>query len=317
MNRAARPIAAIDIGSNSVHLTLARVSDGDIEVIERRKDPAQLAGQLERDGRLNDRAVDRVVATLRDFAQVAKAHDAVVRATATAAVRAARNGQSFLDRAEREAGVDVELISGAQEARLTYQGVMHGLPELRDDAVLAVDCGGGSTELVCGREGRAALTASVATGSLVVTRTLLGPDPIPRHRIDRARRRLESTLSHRIRDIERVGFAVAVATGGTAQRLARLAQALDGEVRTNVHRAFLSRLALDTVVRRLARSPTRADRLAIPGMDPERVDTVLGGALVFQVLTRGLGIEGWTVSMDALRTGLLVDTHRREADRAD
>ncbi len=312
-----RAIAAIDIGSNSVHLTLARVSGDDIQIIERRKDPARLAGELGPDGRLNDRAVDRVVATLRDFAQVARAHDAVVRATATAAVRAARNGQDFLARAEREAGVDVELISGAQEASLTFQGVLHGMPELRGRAVLAVDCGGGSTELVCGRGGRAQLTASVPIGSLVIARHLLGPDPVARHRVERARRRLEAQLAHRIRDVRRVGFDIAVATGGTAQRLARLAQALDGEVRADVHRVFLSRLAIDTVVRRLVRAPTRAERLAIPGMDPERVDTVLAGALVFQVLARGLDVAGWTVSMDALRTGLLVDTHRRTQGGAD
>ena len=255
----------------------------------------------------------RAIGTLRAFAETARAHGAVVRATATAAVRAAHNRDDFLARARVEAGVSVELISGGEEARLTFAGVMHGLPELRDDPVLSVDVGGGSTELVHGRGGRAILTVSVPIGSGVVAKHFLGPDPVGRGRIERARRRVETVLRPRMHELGRMDdFKIAVATGGSIQRIARVAQALDGEVRANVHRVHLTRFAVDTVVRRLSRAPTRADRLTIPGMDPERADTLLGGALIFQVLMRGLDIPGWTVSMDALRTGLLVDTHRRE-----
>lgn len=305
------PIAAIDIGSNSIQLTLARVKGPRILVIDRLKDAARLSNALGPDRTFSDETIDRTIATLRRFRAMADRHDAVVRATATAALRAAKNGEVVIERAAREAGIRIEQISGADEGRLVLTGVLHGLPGLRRAAPLCVDVGGGSTEMIFGRDGRAAVVASVPLGSLVVSRRWLGPDPVKRHKGRRALSRVMARLSDRANDARRIGFTHAVGTGGSIQRIARIALAMQGRHRGPVHGVRIPREALGAVVARLMRAETVQQRRAIPGMDPERADTLLGGALVFEALSRMLDIKAWVVSMDALRAGLIIDTNRQ------
>ncbi len=306
-----QPVAAIDVGSNSVYLTLARLEGHRVVYLERVKDPARLAGEIGPDGRLSEAAIERVVGTLGRFARLAAEHGAEIRATATAAIRAARNSDDFLRRAREEAGIPVELISGAEEARLTYLGVLQGLPELRDTRMLCVDIGGGSTEVLCGRGGQPLLSTSVGVGSLVVTRRLLGPDPVSRAVVRRAKTALRARVE--VDDFRRLGFERAVATSGSVQRLVRLAKGLAGAPLANhgVHRQSLTAAEVRGTVTALARARTQAARLRLPSIDPERADTLLGGALILEVLTEALGVPVWTVSQSALRTGLLVDTVRR------
>ncbi len=307
-------VGAIDIGSNSIHLTLARVRDGGaIETIARLKDPARLAGELDARNHLSAQGIERAVATLGRFRELAAVHGAHLRATATAAVRAARNADEFLHRAAHEAGVHVELISGHDEARLTYRGVRHGLPKLADDRILCVDSGGGSTELACGRGERVSLATSVAVGSLVISKRYLMPDPVHPRRVRQAQADIAKALAPHLAVVRRVGFDHAIATSGTIQRVARMAKVLAGDSRASrdVHGQRITAEAIDHVIERLTAAPTQAHRLCLPGMDPERADTLLGGALIFQALARGLDIQQWQVSMSALRTGLLLDIWQR------
>lgn len=309
-----RPIAAIDIGSNSIHLTLARVLPDRIETLTRMKDPARLAGQLDRNLRLSAISIDRAVATLGRFADIASVHHAEVRATATAALRAARNRDELIDRARDEHGVHIELITGHDEARLTYRGVRFGMPHLQGQSMVCVDVGGGSTELARGVDDHVQFAASVPIGSLLASKRLIGLDPVSRKRVKAARKHLERLFKS---SLAAVGpFDVAVATSGTIQRLARVANTLAGrDVRRSIHDQRLSTALIDAAVDRLERSPTHTQRLCIPGMDPERADNLLGGALIFQVLAKGLDIDSWLVSMSALRTGLIMDTHARRVKR--
>lgn len=313
-----RPVAAIDVGSNSVQLTLARVEGDRVLIIDRLKNPARLGDAVGPDGRLDPTAVDRLLDTFRAFRRRIDAHDALVRATGTAALRAARDADAFVARVRAETGIHIERISGGEEGRLVLIGVLHGLPRLRAGRPLCVDVGGGSAELIAGREGRVAAVASLPLGSLVVCRRWLGPDPISRGTVRRARRQLARRLAARAEDVARLGFTDAVATGGSIQRIARIAAALDGRRSISVHGHRLDRARLRAVIDRLARAPDGEARRAIPGMDPERADTLLGGALVFDVLGERLGIDRWTVSMEALRTGLILDTAARgDAGDAD
>jgi exopolyphosphatase/guanosine-5'-triphosphate,3'-diphosphate pyrophosphatase len=308
-----KAVGAIDIGSNSIHLTLARVRDGRIEHIARLKDPARLAGELDARSNLSDRGIDRAVATLGRFRDLADVHHAALRATGTAALRAARNAQVLVDRAQAEAGVRVELITGHTEARLTYAGVRHGLPALADASMLCVDVGGGSTEVIVGKGPQVQAAFSAPVGSLVVTRRYIGTDPIPRRRVRNAQKAVELALESGLKLVNTVGFEHAIATSGTIQRVARMARMLRGNRNSNrsVHGMTLEAAEIDHIVDRLTRAATQPQRLCIPGMDPERADTLLAGALIFQALARGLGIQRWLVSMSALRTGLVLDIWRR------
>ncbi len=311
-----RAVAAIDVGSNSVQLTMARIEDGRVLIIDRLKNPARLGDAVGPDGYLEPEKVDRLIDTFRAFRRRIDAHDALFRATGTAALRAARDGEAFVERVAAETGIRIERISGAEEGRLVLIGVLHGLPRLREAAPLCIDVGGGSTELVLGRRARVAAVTSLPIGSLVVCRRWLGPDPISRRTVKKARRHLEQRLGARAAAIARLGFSDVVATGGSIQRIVRIALALDGRRPVSVHGHRLDRETLSAVVDRLVRATTAADRRALPGMDPERADTLLGGALILDVLGRILDVRTWTVSMDALRTGLLLDISARGSGTA-
>ncbi len=310
LTTADRPIAAIDIGSNSIQITIARMVDREIDIVHREKDVARLAKELGADRCFSAQTLDRTLSTLRRFRALADECGAVVRTTATATLRRARNGRELIARAAEEAGLDVQVITGADEGRLVLTGVIHGLPELDTAAPLCVDVGGGSTELILGRGAHAKVLASVPIGALVVQRRWLGADPIGRAAARRARQHLMSLFARRAEEMKRSGFSHLIATGGSAQRIARICRAVGGELTHDVHRDALMRADVDAVVARLTRAKTRNERLEIPGLDPDRVDSLLGGALIFQALGRLLDVDGWTVSMSALRSGLLVDTHR-------
>lgn len=301
-----RPIAVIDIGSNSIHLTLARVVDGRIDTLMRLKDAARLAAHLGPDGALNARSVDRAVATLARFRDLADVQGAEVRATATAAIRAARNRSVFIERARVEAGVAVELITGHTEAALTYRGVRHGLPGVDGQQVLTVDVGGGSSDLAVGAGQHPEFSTSVALGSLNSSTRYLR-DPITKAKTRRAWGALSRGFAPALEAVRQVGFTHAIATSGSIQRLARL---LRPNARS-LHGSRLARADIDAVTRQLARARTQQERRRLPGMDPERADSLLGGALVYKVLTHGLGIEEWLLSVTALRTGLILDTFER------
>lgn len=305
-----RPIAVIDIGSNSIHLTLARVVNGRIETLLRLKDAARLAAHVGPDGMLGARSMDRAIATLARFRDLADVQNAEMRATATAAIRSARNRDAFISRAQSEAGVEVELITGHTEAGLTYKGVRHGLPEIvtAQEAVLTVDVGGGSSDFAVGSRARPSFAASVAFGSLNSTTRFLG-DPITKAKLKRARRALDAGFASTIEAVNKIGFAHAIATSGSIQRLARL---LRPDARS-LHGSSMTAVEIAQVTRQLAKARTEQERRRLPGMDPERADSLLGGALVYTVLTQGLGIERWTISVTALRTGLILDTFERRS----
>ena len=304
-----RPIAAIDIGSNSIHLTLARVVEGRIDTLLCLKDPARLAAQLDRDGTLSTEAISRAVATLGRFRDLADVHGAEVRAAATATLRAARNRDDFIRRAAAEAKVEVELITGNTEARLAYLGVRHGLPRLDGQTILTVDVGGGSTDVARGSGPLPDLTASIPVGSLAVAHRHL-TDPVTRPKLRKARQIIETALTQPLKAIRQAGFTEAIATSGSIQRMARL---LHPDTRS-LHGLAISLAEIDQVGRDLIEARTPTERRRLPGMDPDRADSLLGGVMVFQVMSRLLGIERWTVSVTALRTGVILDTwHRRRS----
>ena len=317
-NEGSRPIAAVDLGSNSIHLTLARVHvRGDtprVEVFGQHKDAARLAAHIGPDRQLSAEGIGRAVATLARFRRIADDHGAEIRTAATAAMRAARNASELVERAALETGISLEIISGAEEARLVYLGALHGLPSLHAQKVICVDVGGGSTEILLGLAGRPLLVASLPLGSVVVTRDFLEPDPLRPRVLARARARLRERLKAHVAGLKHLGFERAVGTGGTMQRVARMAKALrTGDPRGDLNGQILSTVELHEIISALAHASRSGQRLRLPGIDPERESTLLGGALVFEALTEGLALPSWTVSTAALRLGLVVDTWLRRS----
>src|SRR5829696_1904820 len=161
-------LAAVDIGTNSVHLVVARVERERFEVLEREREMVRLGSSAGDMKEMTDAAMDRGVEALDRFRQVAAIHGAELRAVATSAVREAANQGVFIRRAKEEAGVDVEVISGFEEARLIHLGVLQAVPSF-DRKMLVCDIGGGSTELVVGQQGEVLTARSLKLGAIRLT----------------------------------------------------------------------------------------------------------------------------------------------------
>ncbi|HEX6422828.1 MAG TPA: Ppx/GppA phosphatase family protein [Acidimicrobiales bacterium] len=304
-------LAAVDIGTNSVHLVVARVDEDRIEVVEREREMVRLGSAAGDMKRLAPDAIDRGIEALVRFQQVAAIHGAGVRAVATSAVREAENRAEFLDRA-RAVGVEVEVISGFEEARLIHLGVLQAVPVF-DRRVVVCDIGGGSTELVVGSQGDIVASRSLKLGSIRLTRRYFPGDKLERGAVEACRRDIRAALAPAVRQVERSGFDVAVGSSGTIEAVCRMVAARSGNsVPRTLNNMTVSRDDIDRVVRRLVKAPTVKERAKVPGLDAGRADIILAGALILEQVVHEIGATELTFSDYALREGVLLDTWRRE-----
>jgi exopolyphosphatase / guanosine-5'-triphosphate,3'-diphosphate pyrophosphatase len=312
---AGETLAAVDVGTNSIHLVVARMTPGEggprFEVLEREKEMVRLGSSAGDMTELDGAAVDRGVAALDRFRQVAEVHGARLVAVATSAVREAENRHVFLDRARDEAGVEVEVISGVEEARLIHLGVLQAVPVF-DRRLLLIDIGGGSTELLVGEHGETLAVRSLKLGSIRLTRRFFGSERLHPAAVDSCRRHIRSTIAPFAREIRRLGVEVAVGSSGTIAALAEMATArAGGERPRSVSNLVMARDGLDAVVGDLAGADTVAERAKLPGLDPRRADIILAGALILEQVAHELDLDEVVVSDYALREGVLLDAWTR------
>lgn len=303
-------LAALDLGTNSFHLVVARVSEqGGIDVLTRHKETVRLGhggGDMKV---LEPEAMERGISALRRMRRLAESAGAPLRAVATSAVREAENASVFLDRALHEAGVDVDVISGVEEARLIHLGVLQAVPVF-DKRLVLCDIGGGSTEVLVGQQGEVLTARSFKLGAVRLTDRFFPGGRAEADAVWECRAYVRSTLAVFERDVEKFGFEIAVGSSGTIESVARMAHRLrPGATELRTYNCFeFTAAELAQVIDRLAAARTAAERREVPGIEPERADIVLGGALVLEGVFDTFGIERMTVSDNALREGVLLDT---------
>lgn len=299
-------IAAIDIGTNSTHMVVARIASGGFEVITREKSQTRLGeggGDMKK---LGSAAMDRGVEALGHMKRIADAHQATVVAVATSAVREATNSHQFLRRTAEEAGIEVQVISGLEEARLIHSAVLRALPSKPDPSVL-IDIGGGSTEVVVFTGHEEHFARSFKLGAVRLTHRFFPSGQASRQRIAEARRFITSSIEPSRRRITRWKAKDTVVTSGTSETLARMCLLLESnDVPRSMNGATFTRDQLDTVVRRIAECDDVTERGELPGMDPTRADIILAGAIILSELARSLDIDRFTYCDHALREGLLI-----------
>ncbi len=302
-------IAAIDVGSNSVHMIVCRIRpDLSFEVIDREKDMIRLgAGTLSRHA-LPEASLATAMQTLAKFRRLAESHgvDEII-AAATSAVREADNGGDFISAAKRQIGLRVRVISGTEEARLIHlaAGYAIGIGQRR---AVVIDLGGGSTEITLGTAARCELGKSFKLGAIRLTERFAKRDPMTRADERRLVRHIQRETNTYLRAIRRRGFQRVIGTSGTIQALGALAAGAgrpDDIRRLTVNAADISRLR-----KRLVGMPLEA-RLKIPGLDPRRADLSGVGAVIIDTLLAGLGAEELTLCDFALREGLVLDYMKR------
>lgn len=314
-----RPLAAIDIGTNSFHLVVARVVGGNqFETITREREMVRLGagghgGDMKR---LSEAAIDRGVEALGRLARIADGHDAHVRAVATSATREALNAAEFCARAETEAGVHVEVISGTEEARLIHLGVLQAVPVF-DQRLLLVDVGGGSTELLIGESGEVLASRSLKLGAVRLTDRFFPGGIVTSKAVKACRDHVRGMIEHFARDVDKLGFDVAVASSGTAETVARMVHAATGaETLRTYNCAQFSRDALDHLVGELVTRRTPPARSKLAGLETARADIIVAGALILATIASTFEVSAFTFSEAALREGVLLDTLSRRSGRS-
>jgi len=310
-------IAAVDIGTNSLHLVIARITDGGrFEPVEREKDMVRLGAGGGDMKVLSDDAIDRAVAALGRHRQLAESRGAPLRAVATSAVREADNRRELLRRAHDEVGVDIEVISGYEEARLIRLGVLQALPII-DERHLVVDIGGGSTELMVGEGDGVLFVRSLKLGAIRLTEAFLSEEPLRSKALKRCRKHVRATLRPVAREVRPLGFSVAAGSSGTIESVAAIVQARRGgdELRT-LNGFSMTAAEIEATVDQLADAPTVAERRYILGVDDRRGDIILAGAVVLAEVVRAFGIDEMVVSEYALREGVLLDMLQRQKGSA-
>jgi exopolyphosphatase/guanosine-5'-triphosphate,3'-diphosphate pyrophosphatase len=309
---AAAPIAALDIGTNSFHLVVAQpTQDHRFEVIDREKEMVRLGSGSGDMKRLEPEAIDRGVAALKRFRKIAESAGASMHAVATSAVREADNRDEFLNRARDEAGVEVDVVSGAEEARLIHVGVLQAVSGL-DRRHLLIDIGGGSTEFVIGEGAEVLEALSLKLGAIRLTERFLRREPLRKKDVTECRRYVRAYLTHPVRGARDLGFEVAVGSSGTISNLAEMVHAArGGEPLKTVSNFTFTAAELSEVVARLVKAPTVEERTGLPGLEAKRADIILGGAIILEQAFQELGIAEMTVSDYALREGVLLDALRR------
>jgi len=293
-------LAAVDLGSNSFHLVVARYEKGQLQVIDRLREAVRLAGGLGSDGSLTPDKRKQALACLAQFGQrIAHLPDDRVRAVGTNTVRKLKSPRGFLIAAETALGHPIEIVSGREEARLIYLGVAHGIPE-SPQRRLVVDIGGGSTEFIIG-EGMATIEReSLQMGCVASTLRFFGDGQITRSRYDEARAGIALELQQFATEYKARGWKECWGSSGTIKAIGEIAGKL-GEKDGVITRAVMEE------IRDLLVKAGEIDKIKLPTLTDERRTVIAGGAVILHAVMVTLGIKSMQACETAMREGLLWD----------
>ena len=293
-------LAAVDMGSNSFHLVVARMEHGEPRVIDRLRDTVRMAAGLRADGSLDAERRARALACLARFGQrIAGLPTARVRAVATNTVRQLASPQTFLTAAEAALGHPIEVVSGREEGRLIFLGAAHDLPASREPR-LVMDVGGGSTEFIIGRGLAPLHTESVQAGCIASTLRFFPGGRLTPKRWQRARSEVGVLLQQFAEDFREAGWQEAYGSSGSAKAVDAVVQAM-GLTDDGVTLDALAEL------REAILEQGQMDLLRLPGLTEERAPVFAGAVVILEAAFEALGIGHMRVCESSMREGLLWD----------
>jgi exopolyphosphatase/guanosine-5'-triphosphate,3'-diphosphate pyrophosphatase len=293
-------IAAVDLGSNSFHMVVARYSHGQLVIIDRLREMVRLAAGVGDDGRLDKEAAARALACLQRFGQrLRDMHANNVRVVGTNALRVARRKQAFLERAREALGFPIEIVSGMEEARLIYSGVANNLPS-EDARRLVIDVGGGSTELIIGERFEPLEMESLQVGCVSLSQRFFGDGRVSSKRIERARLAARLELEPIQAAFLRRGWARAFGSSGTVRAIADSIRQLDPAA------TGITPAGNELLLQRLVEVGHMRD-LDLDAVTDERRPVFPGGVVILSEIIDALGIPQLRFVEGALRDGLLYD----------
>lgn len=303
-------IAAIDMGTNSFHLIIVQVKDdGKFKIIDREREVIRLGSHKGKAfSWLSEDEIEKAIDVLKDFEKIAQFYKADVRAIATSAIREAKNKNEFIDRVLEETGVSVEAVDGKTEAELIYLGVQHGL-DVSNKRILSIDIGGGSTEFLIGERGISKFTESIKIGAVRLSKMFFPDYHLSKSGIEMCRQYIQDKLKavddlrpdhHFEMAIGSSGTIVAAASIISFRRTGKFKKSMNGFTFSDEEQFDLAADVLK------CESPV--DRLFIEGMEIKRADIIPAGLLILSEVFRKFQLKKMTVSENALREGIVIDT---------
>jgi exopolyphosphatase / guanosine-5'-triphosphate,3'-diphosphate pyrophosphatase len=290
-------VAVVDIGTNSTRLLIADAdtSTGLVEELVRRSEVTRLGDGVDASGSLSEEAIARVLDTLTEYRAAIDEYDCAANlAVLTSAVRDAANGASFASLVRERHGLDARVLSGDEEAQLTFLGAMSGRPALTEPTVV-VDVGGGSTEFVVGRERKADFHVSLPAGVVRMSERHIHSDPPDPEQLQSLAVDTRTIFLDGLPSEERGLPSRGIAVAGTATSAAAIDQGLDPYDPSRVHGYPLSLATIELLLARLA-DMDEARRRTVVGLHPDRAPTIVAGMILLGEALRAFDLEEVEVS---------------------
>jgi exopolyphosphatase/guanosine-5'-triphosphate,3'-diphosphate pyrophosphatase len=294
-------VASIDIGTNTILLLIAQVKGGRLVPLLEKEAIVRLGERVQKNGILLNGAMERAFKTLDQYLEDCRTMEAPrILVVGTSVLREAKNAVDFLKRVEEKFNLSVEIISGEEEAELSFLSVARDLAD-RDKTTLVVDVGGGSTEFILGRGERISYRRSFPMGSVRFTEQFLLSDPVRHEEWEDMGNKIIKGLGN-VPPPQKPFTLVAV--GGTATTLASVELGLEHFVYEKIHHFVLGRKALKRQLE-LYRSRTLEERRKIPGLFPARADVILAGGAILYFAMKEFGAPSVLISCHGVRYGLI------------
>jgi exopolyphosphatase/guanosine-5'-triphosphate,3'-diphosphate pyrophosphatase len=300
--------AVVDIGTNSTRLLIAEVDQesGSVEELHRQSLVTRLGEAVDAEAAISEQAAQRVLAALADYrATIERYRCELNLAVLTSAVRDARNGSAFTQRVRSETGLDARVLSGDEEAQLTFLGAMSDRDGSATEPTVVIDIGGGSTEFIVGSRRTASFHVSVQAGVLRMSERHIRSDPPAPAELQRLAEETRALFARSIPAERRKGVTRGIAVAGTATSAAAIDQELDPYDPERVHGYQLLLGTAELLIARLA-DMTEAQRRQVVGLHPDRAPTIVAGAILLAEAMRTFDLQRVEISEhDILRGGIL------------
>ena len=292
--------AAVDLGSNSFHMVVAKFEDGQVRIIDRLKDMVRIASGLDSSNNLTEEATERALLSLRQFGQrIREIPRTNVKAVGTNTLRQARNGKDFIRQARLALGHNIDIISGQEEARLVFIGVAHTYYN-DDGASLVIDIGGGSTEVIIGKGFQPKVAQSLYMGCVNVSRRFFADGSISGRRMREAVLFARTELEIIEARYRRIGWDTVLGSSGTIRAIADIA------VAQGWSEGGVTRDAIDLLRKRLI-AAGHYDRLFLEGLSERRKPVIAGGLAILSAIIEALDLDHIQISEGALREGIIYE----------
>ena len=288
-------VAAIDIGTNSMRLLIADYEDGTFKEREKHVNTTRIGESVDEEGRINEEAMERNVDALEDFTMLAKEKGCEqIWAVGTSALRDSKNSDEFLKMAHKKSGVTVEIISGSTEADLGFMGVLEGIQE-KDENILVIDIGGGSTEFIVGNKYGIKFMKSENVGALRMTEKFLKKDPVDTVEY----MSMENHIAHKIEDtlgeVSRYNIKKVVGIGGTITSVAAMLAQMEVYDMDKIHSSIITYPQICDLLEKLKKLKT-SEKIMMKGLQPKRADIITAGVGILEIVLRKICFDRMVVS---------------------